>query len=169
MNIKSLKHISLLALMIVSLILYTSPSAHAQAETSLTISEENFTMYTGTGKILTAILTCNGNPVEGENITWSVTVGAIGPKRYHTDNAGQVSVVYTAPSYEAIVYVAASYAGSGQYTSSSAVSYGTIVAPPVTPPASPAPPHGISSRDIIGIAIILCCGTLVVAIILGKI
>jgi hypothetical protein len=169
MNIKSLKQISPLALIIVSLILYTSHSAHAQAETSLTISEENFTMYTGTGKILTATLTCNGNPVEGEYITWSVTVGTIGPKRYRTDNAGQVSVVYTAPSYETSVIVTASYAGSGQYMPSSAVAYGTIVAPPVTPPASPAPPHGISSRDIIGIAIILCCGTLVVAIVLGKI
>jgi len=167
MNIKSLKHISLLALMIVSLILYTTPYAHAQAETSLTISEENFTMYTGAGKILTATLTCNGNPVEGENITWRVTVGAIGPTRYPTDNAGQVSVVYTAPSYEANVIVIASYAGSGQYMPSSSVSYGTItVPPPVTPPA---PSPGISSRDIIEIAIIIGCGTLAVAIILGKI
>lgn len=156
--------------MTVSLILYTNPSAHAKAETSLTISEENFTLPTGAGKKLTATLTSNGNPVGGENITWNVTVGTIRPTSYDTDNDGKVWVVYTAPSYEDNVIVMASYAGSGQYLQSSAIAYGTITTPtPINPiePSSPSP--GFSSSDIVIIAIAIICVIVVPAVILGKI
>jgi len=157
--------------MTVSLILYTNTIAHAQQEaTILTISDENFTMSTGASKGLTATLTSNGSAVEGENITWTVTVGAIGPRIYPTDNAGQVWVVYTAPSYESTVYVSASYAGSEQYMPSSAVSYGTITAPtPITPLGPSSPSTGFSSSEIVIIAIAIICAIIVPAMILGKI
>jgi hypothetical protein len=161
--------------MIVSLVLYTISGVHAQAETSLTISDDNgtiitqFTLSTGASKGLTATLTSNGKPVEGENITWNVTAGAIGPRIYHTDNAGQVFVVYTAPSYEATVYVTASYAGNEQYMPSSAVSYGTITTPTPITPLGPSPSSGVSSSEIVIIAIAIICAIIVPAIILGKI
>lgn len=170
MSIRSLTHISILALGIISLVLYTIPGAHTQAETSLTISEENFTLSTGASKGLTATLTSNGSAVEGENITWNVTVGAIGPRIYPTDNAGQVWVVYTGPSYEDNVIVMASYAGSEQYMPSSAVSYGTITTPtPITPLGPSSPSSGVSSSEIVIIAIAIICVVIVPGIILGKI
>jgi hypothetical protein len=156
--------------MIVSLVLYTIPITHAQAETSLAISQENFTLPTEASKGLTATLTSNGDPVVGENIAWNVSVGAIGPRIYPTDNAGQVWVVYTAPSYVTTVYVSASYAGSEQYMPSSAVSYGTITTPtPITPLGPSSPSSGVSSSEIVIIAIAIICAIIVPAIILGKI
>jgi hypothetical protein len=157
--------------MIVSLVLYTIPITHAQAETSLAISQENFTLPTGASKGLTATLTSNGNPIVGENITWNVSVGAIGPRIYPTDNAGQVWVVYTAPSYEDNVIVTAMYAGRpGQYTQSIAIAKGTITTPtPIIPLGPSSPSSGISSSEIAIIAIAIICAIIVPAIILGKI
>jgi hypothetical protein len=169
LSIRSLAYISILALMTVSLVLYTISGAQAKAETSLTITLENFSLTTGASKGLTATLTSNGNPVVGENITWNVTVGAIGPRIYPTDNAGQVWVVYTAPSYETTVYVTASYDGSEQYLPSSAVSHGTIITQTPITPLGPSPTSGLSSNEIVIIAIAIICIILVPAILSGKI
>jgi hypothetical protein len=174
LSIRYLTHISILELIVVSLVLYTIPDAHAKAETSLTITLENFTLTTGASKGLTATLTSDGNPVVGENIIWNVTVGAIGPRIYPTDNAGQVWVVYTAPSYENTVYentvyVTASYAGSEQYMPSSAVSHGTITAlTPINPVEPSSPSTGFSWNNIVIIAIAIICIIVVPAILSGK-
>jgi len=132
----------------------------AKSTTSLTISEENFTLQAGKSKYLTATLTSNSNPVGGETINWSTTVGTVTPSSGKTDTNGKVSVVYTAPNYDALVIVNASYAGSEQYESSSTNSYGTITA------TTPAPSSGISTGVIIGIAIAVGCGVIGAAILL---
>jgi hypothetical protein len=162
--------------MTVSLILYTNTIAHAQAVTTyLTISDENFTLPENASKILTATLTTlspypNGTPVVGENITWSVTVGRIGPTSYDTNDDGQVSVVYSAPSYENVVYVSAFYAGrENKYTQSSAIAKGTIIASkPINPIEPSSPSAGFSLSDIAIIAIAIICIIVVPAILSGK-
>jgi len=115
----------------------TTQPPEGKSTTSLTISEENFYLgesvisdhvHLHSDKYLTATLTSNGNPVEGENIIWSATAGTIDPSSGKTDNGGQVSVLYTAPTYNTFIIMSASYAGSDQYESSSASSYGTIFA-----------------------------------------
>ena len=126
--------------------------------TSLTISEENFTLQTGKSKYLTATLTYGHNVIKGETITWSATAGTIAPLSSETNTAGQVSVVYTAPSYETYVIVSASYAGGDQYESSSVNSFGTITAPTT----------GISMELAIAIAIVIGCAIIGAAILLAK-
>jgi len=88
------------------------PSFHM---TALKISDENFALQAGKSKYLTATFTSDGSPLADKLITWSVTAGTIAPSSGKTDTAGQVTVVYTAPSYETHVIVSASYAGSVQY------------------------------------------------------
>jgi len=124
------------------------PPAGGRVTTSLTISEENFTLQAGESKYITATLTSGGNPIKEENIIWSATAGTIAPSSGKTNTAGQVSVVYTAPSYETLVIVSASYAGSEQYESSSASSYGTIT-------ASSAPSGGVSPMVYVGAAVVI--------------
>jgi hypothetical protein len=109
----------------------------AKSTTYLTISSgENFTLQARESKYLTAELRSDGslvqsgNPIEGENVTWSATAGTIAPSSGETNNIGQVTVVYTAPSYVTSVIVSASYAGSGRYEPSSVNSYGTITPVP---------------------------------------
>lgn len=91
--------------MTVSLILlYTNTIAHAQQEaTILTISDENFTLPENAAKGLTATLTTfDKNIIENENVTWFlIGGGTLRPSiSLPTNSAGQVFVVYTAPSYE---------------------------------------------------------------------
>jgi hypothetical protein len=178
LSIRSLAYISILALLAVSLVLYTNTIAHAQAVTTyLTISDENFTLPENASKIMTATLTIvspypNGTPVVGENITWSVTVGRIGPTSHDTNDDGQVSVVYSAPSYEnVVVYVSAFYAGrENKYTQSSAIAKGTITTPtPINPIEPSSPSTGFSLSDIAIIAIAIICIIVVPAILSGKI
>ena len=116
--------------------------------TYLTISEENFTLQSDESKILTATLTCNGNPVEREDINWSATAGTLATAISKTDTSGRVSVVYTAPSSETAVIVGASYSGSGQYEPSSASASGMITA------SAPAP-SGVSPLVYVGIAVVI--------------
>jgi hypothetical protein len=170
MSVRSLAYISVFALMVVSLVSYTIPGTHAKAETSLTITSDNFILATGESKGLTATLTSNDNPVVGENIIWNVTVGSIGPRNYPTDNSGEVWVVYSAPNYETTVYVTASYAGSDQYLPSSAIAYGTITTlTPITPLGPSSPSTGFPSRDIVVIAIAIICVIIVPLLLSGKI
>jgi hypothetical protein len=138
----------------------TTLPPRAKSATSLTISEENFTLQPGESKYLTVTLTSDGNPVEGETIIWSATAGTIAPSGGTTNTAGQVSVVYTAPSHENLVFVRAIHVGSEQYESSSAGSVGRITAP------TPAPSSGIPTGVIIGIAIVIGCVVIAAAIVL---
>jgi hypothetical protein len=140
------------------------PPPGGKSTTSLTISEENFALLTGKSKILTATLASDGNPVNGEDITWSATAGTIAPSSGKTNTAGQVSAVYTAPSYETNVIVSASYAGSEQYEPSGTSSYGTITASS----SEPEPSAGISTGLIIGIAIVIGCAIIGAAILLVR-
>jgi hypothetical protein len=119
-----------------------------KSTTSLTISEENFTLRGGESKYLTAELISGGSLIEGENITWGATAGTIAPSSGQTNSLGQVTVVYTAPSNKTVVVVIASYDGSDNYEPSSISSYGTITA---------APSKGISAWVIIGIAVVVGC------------
>ncbi len=121
----------------------------------LTISEENFTLQVGESRYLTATL-ISDSPVADKLITWSATAGTIAPSSGKTDTAGQVTVVYTAPSYETYVIVSASYAGSEQYEPSSVNSYGTITEPST----------GISMELVI--AIMIGCAIIGAAILLAK-
>ena len=123
----------------------------------LTISEENFTLQVGESRYLTATL-ISDSPVADKLITWSATAGTIAPSSGKTDTAGQVTVVYTAPSYETYVIVSASYAGSEQYEPSSVNSYGTITEPST----------GISMELVIAIAIVIGCAIIGAAILLAK-
>jgi len=123
----------------------------------LTISEENFTLQVGESRYLTATL-ISDSPVADKLITWSATAGTIAPSSGKTDTAGQVTVVYTAPSYETYVIVSASYAGSEQYESCSGTSFGTITAPPT----------GVSMELVIAIAIVIGCAIIGAAILLAK-
>ena len=132
----------------------------AKSATSLTISEENFTSQPDESKYLTAKLTSNGNPVEGETLTWSATAGTIAPSSGTTSTAGQVTVVYTAPSYETLVIVSASYAGSEQYESSSASSYGTIA-------GSSAPSGGVSL--IVYVVAVVVIVVIIAAVLIVKV
>ena len=136
----------------------------SKSTTSLTISEENFALLTSKSKILTVTLASDGNPVNGEDITWSATAGTIAPSSGKTNTLGQVTVVYTAPSYETSVIVSASYAGSGQYEPSGTSSYGTITASS----SEPEPSAGISMGLIIGIAIVIGCAIIGAAILLAR-
>lgn len=174
MSIRSLACISVLALMTVSLILYTNTIAHAQQEaTILTISDENFTLPENAAKGLTATLTTfDENIIENENITWFlIGGGTLRPSiSLPTNSAGQVFVVYTAPSYEDNVIVTAYFAGDNKYTQSSAIAKGTITTPtPITPLGPSSPSSGISSSEIVIIAIAIICVIIVPAMILGKI
>jgi hypothetical protein len=138
-----------------------SASCTAQAtvmETSLAISEESFTLQAGESKYLTATLISDGNPVKGETIIWSATAGTFALSNGITNAAGQVSVVYTAPSDKTVIIVRASYAGSGQYAPTSASSYGTITASH----------SGILTGAIIGIAITIGCGVIGATILLVR-
>jgi hypothetical protein len=160
--------------MTVSLILYTNTIAHAQQEaTILTISDENFTLPENAAKGLTATLTTfDENIIENENITWFlIGGGTLRPSiSLPTNSAGQVFVVYTAPSYEDNVIVTAYFAGDNKYTQSSAIAKGTITTPtPITPLGPSSPSSGISSSEIVIIAIAIICVIIVPAMILGKI
>jgi len=126
--------------------------------TSLTISEENFTLQAGESKYLTATLISDGSPVADKLITWSTTAGTIAPSSGKTNTAGQVTVVYTAPSYKAYVIVSASYAGSEQYEQSSVNSYGTIAEPST----------GTSMELVIGIPIVIGCAIIGAALYMRR-
>jgi hypothetical protein len=175
LSIRSLAYISILALMTVSLVLYTNTIAHAQQEaTSLTISDDNFILPENAAKVLTATLatTFDDNLIENENITWFlIGGGTLRPSiSLPTNSDGQVFVVYTAPSYEDNVIVTAYFAGDNKYTQSSAIARGTITTPtPINPIEPSSPSTGFSSSDIVIIAIAIICVIIVPAIILGKI
>ena len=160
--------------MTVSLILSANPGAHAQAETSLMISDENFTISENAAKVLTATLTTtfDDNLIENENITWFlIGGGTLRPSiSLPTNSGGQVFVVYTAPGYEDNVIVTAYFAGDNKYTQSSAMAKGTITTPtPINPFEPSSPSTGFSSSDIVIIAISIICVIIVPEMILGKI
>lgn len=129
-----------------------------KSTTYLTISEENFNLRAGEYRYLTATLTSYGNPIVGEDLTWSATAGNIVPSSGQTNAIGQVTAVYTAPSYKTSVIVSASYAGSEHYMPSSFSSNGTITSP------APSIPTGV----IIGIAVVVGCGIIGAAILHAR-
>ena len=65
--------------------------------TQLTVVPSESTMSWDNSATLTATLTSNGNPVEGENISWSVYPeiwGSIFPKSSTTNPAGKASASF---------------------------------------------------------------------------
>jgi hypothetical protein len=99
--------------------------------TYLVISPPRFTLYPGySGQVqhLTATLRDEvGNPLANKIITWSTTHGSINPASGTTNQLGQVSVTYTAPSVTAEtpqVMITAFFAGDNLYDSSTENSYG---------------------------------------------
>lgn len=163
--------------MIISLLLPINRIAHAQHEaTSLTISDttgttiDNFTLYENTAIGLTATLTTFDNhAIENENISWFLNgAGTIRPSvSLPTDSAGQVFVVYTAPSFEDNVIVTAYFAGDNKYTQIGATAKGTIITP-IFPPEPSSHPSSISLNDIAIIAIAIICVIIVSSILSGK-
>ncbi len=112
------------------------PPVGAATFTSLLISPSSFTLQTGNSTTLTATLKDeNGNPVPSKSITWSATAGSLSATSGTTNPSGQASVTYTAPTATAqtSVTITASFAGDGQYGSSSGTSSGTITVAGVIP------------------------------------
>jgi hypothetical protein len=100
----------------------------AQRSTTLSIVPSSFTLQPGNRITLTATLKDNANnPLAGKTITWTKTTGSLSSTSGTTNSSGQVSVTYTAPSYETTVTVTASFAGDNQYGTSNGNSSGTIV------------------------------------------
>jgi hypothetical protein len=90
-----------------------------KAPTRLEIQPASPTLAPGENTILVVTLTSDGVLLANKPISWSATDGSISPASGSTDNAGQVSVIYTAPSYETSVTITASFAGDDQYHASS--------------------------------------------------
>jgi ribosomal protein L40E len=97
-----------------------------EVATTLTISPSVFQLATGGSTTLTATLTSGGSPLAGEMITWITTAGSVTPSSGTTDSQSRVTVTYTAPSYETVATVTASFASTGGYQGSSDTSYITV-------------------------------------------
>jgi hypothetical protein len=65
----------------------------------------------------------------GKFITWHATAGSFTPPSAATDDQGQVSTTYTAPSVDVrtSVTITASFAGDAEYSASSATSIATVL------------------------------------------
>jgi hypothetical protein len=90
-----------------------------KAATRLAVQPSAPTLAPGENITLVATLTSNGSLLANKPISWSTTDGSLSPTSGNTDNAGQISVVYTAPSYETSTTITASFAGDDQYHASS--------------------------------------------------
>jgi hypothetical protein len=90
-----------------------------KAAMRLTIQPPSPTLGPGENTSLVATLTSNGAPLVNEPISWSATDGSLSSASGNTDNVGQVSVTYTAPSYETSATITASFASDDQYHASS--------------------------------------------------
>jgi parallel beta-helix repeat protein len=105
--------------------------------TSLSIFPQYFVLFPSySGQVQSLVVTLrdsNNNPIPNKTITCSATSGSINPSSGTTDALGQFSAVYTAPTVTAgtSVTITMSFAGDGQYSSSSATSSG-IAATQVT-------------------------------------
>lgn len=97
--------------------------------TILAVSPSTFTVGSDNSITLTATLTSQSHPMVGRTINWEATAGAVHPETSTTDENGQVSVTYTAPSVTsyASVTISARYAGDENYETSSYDSTGTII------------------------------------------
>ncbi len=97
--------------------------------TILAVSPSTFNVGSENSITLIATLTSQGHPMAGRTINWEATAGAVHPETSTTDENGQVSVTYTAPSITsyASVTVTASFASTGNYEESSYDSVGTII------------------------------------------
>jgi adhesin/invasin len=110
-----------------------SGTVEAPRETVLSVDPASFSLTSGASRTLTATLQdVDGNPVENRLITWSATAGTLSPSSGTTNNSGQVSVTYTAPSVSATTFVTvkASFAGDNEYQENEGSSVGTIYPPP---------------------------------------
>lgn len=105
----------------------SSSGTVALSSATLTISPESFTLEPGESTTLTATLKDELNaPLENKSIAWSTTVGDLSTTSGTTSETGQMTVTFTAPSYETTVTVTASFAGENQLKASSADSSGAI-------------------------------------------
>jgi hypothetical protein len=108
-----------------------SPAPVAAAtSTSLTISPSSFLVASENSVTLTAtLLNENGAALPDKTVGWSAAYGTLSAASGITDNAGQLSVTYTAPAFEnqASVSVTASFAADNQYSASSATSSGAVL------------------------------------------
>jgi PKD repeat protein len=87
--------------------------------TIISVSPSSFELQSGQSRTLTATLMDNANnPLADKTITWTTTAGSLSSTSGTTNYSGQVSVTYTAPSYETTVTVTASFAGDDRYRAS---------------------------------------------------
>jgi PKD repeat protein len=113
----------------------SAPPAPRRMPTTLSISPSSFTMTFGRSVNLTATLRDeNGAPLTGKTITWSATGGSLSAASGTTDDSGQVSITFTAPTVaaETVVTVGASFAGDDEYGASEDISVGAISPPSPT-------------------------------------
>ena len=106
--------------------------------TQLTVVPSESTISWDNSATLTATLTSNGNPVEGENISWSVypeVWGIIFPKSSTTNSAGKASasfhIVYVSsvwpPENTWLYTITASFAGDNRYQGSTENSFVVVI------------------------------------------
>jgi hypothetical protein len=88
--------------------------------TQLAITPASLTLQSGQSTTLIATLTAENSPLAGKTISWNVLHGVVSPESGMTDNLGQISVTYTAPTthYETLDNIVATFAGDNQYRGS---------------------------------------------------
>ena len=96
--------------------------------TFLTVDPPTFTLGSENSITLKATLTSKGAPLAGKTITWTTNAGILLPTSGTTNENGQVSTTYKAPSVttHASVTISASFAADENYEGSSGNSSGTI-------------------------------------------
>jgi hypothetical protein len=97
----------------------------------LTITPSAPTLELGDSITLTAVLTSGGLPLAGKTITWRAEAGEVTPASTVTDSLGRASVTYTAPGFETVDTITASFAGDDSYFPAAGASRATVV---YTPP-----------------------------------
>ena len=106
------------------------PNFVPRSTTTISISPPSFTLQSGGSTTLTATLTSENLALAGKTIAWSAARGSVSPSSGVTDNLGQVTVTYTAPTTttEDFGTIQATFAGDNQYQVSMVYSHGTITA-----------------------------------------
>jgi hypothetical protein len=96
---------------------YSGPTVGLRS-TSLSVFPSSFTVGYGENQLLTATLTSDNIPLDNKIILWEASVGDVNPSRGPTDNAGRVTVTFTAPDATTSGVVIVSFVGDSQYGSS---------------------------------------------------
>ena len=99
----------------------------SKVSTTLTVSPPSFThLPKGSIELTATLKDYAGNPLPNRIIRWEVSAGILAERSDITDLQGKVTVTYTAPNYETLVTITASFDGDDQYRASGGSSTGII-------------------------------------------